>query len=172
MITSFSKKTPEIQGLILLDCWEPQVREHFFKDKYYINLIDNIGDNYFKCIVNSASRLKIELNDVVMANTLKICDYRDNHPIIRNLLENSGDEKSSTLISRYVFNQNSINIATTSDFVWFCTKYLENSVQNWLVAGHTWQLCTHDHSLGLRVLSRLTKNHPLNFYATDRKSVV
>ena len=167
MITEHSTKKPAIHGLLLLDCWEPQVREHFFKDKFYINLIENLQVDKFRCIVNSASRLKIELNDVVMANTLKVCDYRDNHPIIHNLLENSGDEKSSTLLSRYVFNQSTVNVINFEDFVWLCTNYLANKIQHWLVAGHTWQMCTHDHALGLRVLSGLTKQYPLNFYATD-----
>ena len=110
MITEFSNKKPNITGLILLDCWEPQVCEHFFKDKYYINLIENLMLIDFQYVINSAARLKIDLNDTVMANTFKVCNYRDDHPIIRNLLENSGDEKSSTLMSRYVFNHTTVNI--------------------------------------------------------------
>jgi hypothetical protein len=104
-----------------------------------------------------------------MVATMKICNYDDTHPVIVNLLKSAGNEKTSSLLLKYLFSQNdhTINIVTQSDFVWFCTRYLKNSVQNWLVAGHTWQMCTHDHALGLRVLSRLTKNHPLNFYATD-----
>jgi hypothetical protein len=39
---------------------------------------------------------------------------------------------------------------------------------NWLVVGHTWQMCTHEHALGLQSLTSITKRHPvLNFYATD-----
>jgi hypothetical protein len=61
----------------------------------------------------------------------------------------------------------SVNILNAEDFVWFCTEHLSNRVQNWLVAGHTWQMCTHDHGLGLRALAGVTKKYPLNFYATD-----
>jgi len=167
MITKFSQKKPAIHGLLLLDCWEPQVREHLFKDKFYINLIENLEVNKFRHIVNSASRLKIELNDVVMANTLKVCNYCDDHPIIRNLLQSSGGEKSSTLLSRYVFDQNTVNIVKIEDFVWLCTNYLANKIQHWLVVGHTWQMCTHDHELGLRKLAALPASYNLNFYATD-----
>jgi hypothetical protein len=169
MITEHSAETPDIQGLILLDCWEPQAHEHFFKDKFYINLIENLRFNnfQFRYVINSASRLKIELNDVVMANTLKVCNYRDDHPIICNLLENSGDEKSSTLMSRYLFDAHTVNIINEYDFSWFCTEYLSNEIKNWLVVGQTWQMCTHSHALGFHALTRLSKQHHLNFYATD-----
>jgi hypothetical protein len=167
MITGYSTKKPAIHGLLMLDCWEPQVREHLFKDKFYINFIENLEVDKFQCVVNSASRLKIELNDAVMANTLKICNYRDDHPIIHNLLKNSGDEKSSTLISRYVVSQGTVNIVTLEDFVWLCTNYLDNKIQHWLVVGHTWQMCTHSHALGLTKLAGLSASHNLNFYATD-----
>jgi hypothetical protein len=93
MITEHSTKKPEIHGLLLLDCWEPQVHEHFFKDKYYVNLIENLKNENFTWVVNSASRLKIDLNDIAMAKTFKVCKYQDDHPIIKNLLQCSGDEK-------------------------------------------------------------------------------
>jgi hypothetical protein len=98
---------------------------------------------------------------------LKVCDYRDDHPLVRNLLQNSGNEKTSTLISRYVFNQNTVNIITLEDFVWLCTNYLTNKIQHWLVVGHTWQMCTHSHALGLPKLGKLSSQHNLNFYVTN-----
>jgi hypothetical protein len=138
-----------------------------FKDKFYINFIEKIKSIQFTWIINSASRLHINLNDICMANTIKLCQYQDDHPIIKNLIQHAGTEKPSTLISRYLFNTHTINIVNDDDFVWFCTKYLENQMTNWLVMGHTWQMCTHTHALGLQALSRITKRHPLNFYATD-----
>lgn len=102
-----------------------------------------------------------------MANTLKVCNYNDNHPIIRNLLENSDNEKTSTLISKYVFDQHTVNIINDYDFVWFCTEYLSYQIQHWLVVGHTWQMCTHSHVLGLPRLAELSAIYNLNFYATD-----
>ena len=169
MITKSTRKHPILQGLLLLDCWEPQVHDHFYKDKYYINLIEKLKNKNFEYIVNSAGRLPIDLNDTAMATTIKVCDYDHNHPIMRNLFENSGNEKTSTLLSKYLLNRiPTINILNAEDFVWFCTKYLPiERVQNWLVAGHTWQMCTHDAELGLHTLARLTKTYPLNFYATD-----
>ena len=169
MITKSTGKHPILQGLLLLDCWEPQVHDHFFKDKYYINLIEKLKNKNFEYIVNSAGRLPIDLNDTAMATTIKVCDYDHNHPIMRNLFENSGNEKTSTLLSKYLLNRiPTINILNAEDFVWFCTKHLPiDRVQNWLVAGHTWQMCTHDAELGLHTLARLIKTCPLNFYATD-----
>jgi hypothetical protein len=168
MITEHSTKKPDIQGLILLDCWEPQVHAHFFKDKYYVNLIEKLKNKNFMCVVNNATGLQIDLNDTAMSNTFKVCKYQDDHPIIRNLLRESGNEKTSTLITRYILNcKNSMHIMTMEDFVWFCSDYMAGSIQHWLVAGHTWQLCTHESGLGLHTLARLTKTYPLNFYATD-----
>lgn len=168
MITKFSKDIPEIQGLILLDCWEPQVFSHFFKDKFYINLIEKISHKKFQYIVNSASRLQIDLSDPSIANTIQVCEYRDDHPIMRNLLKYSGDEKTSVLITRYLLTHSpTIAISNTADFVWFCKHYLSNKIKNWLVAGLTWQMCTHSHGLGLPTLANVAKNHDLNFYATD-----
>ena len=163
------KKHPILQGLILLDCGEPQVHDQFFMDKYYINLIEKLKNKNFEYIVNNSYGLQIDLNDTVIATTIKVCDYDHNHPIMRNLFENAGNEKTSTLLSKYLLNRiPTINILNAEDFVWFCTKYLPiERVQNWLVAGHTWQLCTHDAGLGLNTLARLTKTYPLNFYATD-----
>lgn len=174
MITAHNKQLPNIQGLILLDCWEPQVSDHFFKDKFYINLIENVRKNHgrFEYIINSVGQLSVDLSDPVMSNTMKVCGYNDNHPIMLSFLQQPGSEKTSTLISRYLLNteSSSINILNAKDFVWFCTEYLssqKNYVQDWLVAGQTWQMCTHDHGLGLNILTEVTKKYPLNFYATD-----
>lgn len=170
MITEFSKDVPEMQGLILLDCWEPQVYEHFFKDKFYINLIEKIKNKNFQYIVNSLTQLKVDLSDPTMANTMKLCQYRDDHPLIRNLLQQSGTEKTSVLITRYLISRTqAVNISNAVDFTWFCTNHLVSKVpiQNWLVVGHTWQMCTHSHGLGLPELARVAKNYNLNFYATD-----
>jgi len=169
MITKSTRKHPKLQGLLLLDCWEPQVHDHFYKEKFYINLIEKLKNKNFEYIVNSAGGLPIDLNDTAMATTIKVCDYDNNHPIMRNLFENSGNEKISTLLSKYLLSRiPTINILNDEDFVWFCTKYLPaDHVQNWLVAGHTWQMCTHEAGLGLHTLARLTKTYPLNFYATD-----
>ena len=168
MITEHSTKKPVIHGLLLLDCWEPQVYEHFFKDKYYVNLIENLKNEKFTWVVNSASRLKIDLNDIAMAKTFKVCKYQDDHPIIKNLLQYSGDEKTSTLITRYILSyKQSMHIMSVEDFVWFCSEYMSGHTQNWLVAGLTWQMCTHTHALGLPRLAYLSKQYSLNFYATD-----
>ena len=168
MITEFSNKIPDIKGLILLDCWEPQVHDHFFKDKFYINLIEKLENRNFEYLVNSVTRLKVDLSDPTMANTMRVCDYRDDHPLVHNLLRESGTEKTSVLITRYLIGRTqSINILNGVDFTWFCKNYLSNKIQNWLVVGHTWQMCTHSHGLGLPIMAQISKNHGLNFYATD-----
>jgi len=169
MITEHSTKRPNIRGLILLDCWEPEVRDHFYKDKYYVNLIQKLKDKNFEYIVHSAHGLQIDLNDTAMSNTFKVCDYSDNHSIMRSLLEHAGDNRTSNLLEKYLLKQNgaAINIINIHDFVWFSKDYLLNRIKNWLVVGHTWQMCTHSHALGLSSLANLIEIYDLNFYATD-----
>jgi hypothetical protein len=144
------------------------VYEHLFKDKFYINLIEKIANKNFKYIVNSVTKLQIDLSDPIMANTMKVCQYRDDHPVMRNLLQQAGNEKTSNLLMKYLISQaTAINISNEADFVWFAEDYLSNQIQNWLVVGHTWQMCTHSHSLGLPILAQIAKTYGLNFYATD-----
>ena len=58
----------------------------------------------------------------------------------------------------------SIFLITHEDFVYHTNVHLKGQYKNWLVVGQTWQMCTHDHALGLNHLSRLPG---MSFYATD-----
>ena len=71
MITAQSSTIPDIHGLILLDCLEPPVSKLFI-EVFYVNLIDQLQKYNFKCIVNSPSNCRFDINDPSLANTLEL----------------------------------------------------------------------------------------------------
>ena len=184
MITSQSSLVPEIHGLILLDCWEPPAHK-FFTEIFYVNLIDRLKKYHFKCVVNSPSNSQFDQDDVSLANTLQIYgrprlsvdgsvaldtddDFR-RYRVITNIFKSFTDtavtEATSALIKKYFLKtESSIFLANHADFVYHTTVHLKGQYKNWLVVGQLWQMCTHEHSLGLKYLSQLPG---MSFYATD-----
>ena len=74
-------------------------------------------------------------------------------------------ETTSTLIKKYLLKtDSSIFLTNYEDLFYHATVYSEVLCTNWLVVGQTWQMCTHDHALGLNHLARLPG---MSFYATD-----
>lgn len=76
-------------------------------------------------------------------------------------------ETTSVLIKKYLLNPNSnicIFLTNYEDLFYHTIRHLAGVCKNWLVVGQTWQMCTHDHALGLKHLIRLPG---MSFYATD-----
>jgi hypothetical protein len=76
-------------------------------------------------------------------------------------------EIGSRLIKKYLLKPNASRcmfLTTHEDFVYHATVHLKGQYKNWLVVGQSWQMCTHDHWLGLKCLSQLPG---MSFYATD-----
>ena len=76
-------------------------------------------------------------------------------------------ETTSALIKKYLLNPNSnicIFLTNYEDLFYHIIRHLAGVCKNWLVVGQTWQMCTHDHALGLNHLARLPG---MSFYATD-----
>lgn len=184
MITAHSSCIPEIHGLILLDCWKPPVHK-FFTEKFYVNLIEQLQKYNFKCIVNSPSNTRFNQDDTSLVNTLKIYsqprrntnglllsetnDDLRRYRIITNIFKSFTDtavtETTSTLIKKYLLdNDASVFLTTYEDLFYHATVWLEGACKNWVVVGQTWQMCTHDHALGLNHLIQVPG---LSFYATD-----
>jgi len=184
MITSQSLTVPEIHGLILLDCWEPPAHK-FFTEIFYVNLIDRLKKYHFKCVVNSPSNTRFDQDDPSLANALQIYGqprlgvdglalldtdadfrrYRVMTSIFKSFTNNAVTEATSALIKKYLLKTNpSIFLITHEDFVYHTNVHLKGQYKNWLVVGQSWQMCTHEHSLGLKYLSQLPG---MSFYATD-----
>jgi Fe-Mn family superoxide dismutase len=150
-----------------------------------VNLIDRLKKYHFKCIVNSPSNTRFNQDDPSLVNTLKIYSQPRRHADGSILLDTSDDlrryrvvtnifksftdtavtETTSTLIKKYLLKPaSSIFLTAYEDFYYHATVHLEGQYNNWLVVGQSWQMCTHEHALGLKHLSRLPG---LSFYATD-----
>jgi hypothetical protein len=186
MIVGQSTMVPEIHGLILLDCWEPPDCK-FFTEKFYVNLIDRLQEYDFKCVVNSASNNKLDIQDPSLLNTLKIYSTpsigSDNLPMPENPIDNRrykvvtnvlqffvGDEVTSALIKRYLLAPfPSVFLMNPEDLVYHASIHLQHTCKNWLVVGQSWQMCTHHHALRLPILAQLAHryNIDMSFYATD-----
>jgi hypothetical protein len=150
-----------------------------------VNLIDQLKKYRFKCVVNSPSNSQFDQDDPSLANTLQIygcprldadgsalldtdADFR-RYRVITNIFKsftnNAVTEATSALIKKYLLKTNpSIFLANHDDFVYHATVHLKGQYKNWLVVGQSWQMCTHEHSLGLKYLSQLSG---MSFYATD-----
>jgi hypothetical protein len=150
-----------------------------------VNLIDRLKKYHFKCVVNSPSNTRFDQDDPSLANTLQtygcprldadglaLLDtdadfrrYRVMTSIFKSFTNNAVTEATSALIKKYLLKTNpSIFLITHEDFVYHNTVHLKGQYKNWLVVGQSWQMCTHEHSLGLKYLSQLPG---MSFYATD-----
>ena len=182
MIVSKTNTVPTVDGLILLDCWEPAGGQ-FFKDYFYANLIHQLQEYNFKCIVNSLTHNQFDWNDRSLRNTFqRYCwtyndDLRNSSTetpteadfwIALNILKSSGQhEQTSCLVQRYLLdNEQSIFLNNDVDFLHH-TSLLPEPCRHWIVAGHSWQMCTHNHGLGLERLANISYFTGMNFYAAE-----
>jgi hypothetical protein len=178
MIVSSSRDIPTIDGLILIDCWEPQVESKKFLQQFYINLLNQLSKFKFCSIVNASTSCRLDINDPSQHNTIQqyawqnryniSCRTAEDNNIIANLVSfSSTDEQTSVILNRSLLDNNhSFSIFTIDDFRYHCQHHLNNQFKNWLVVGQTWQMCTHENSIGLRSLRRLIYEN-FNFYTID-----
>lgn len=174
--------TPTIDGLLLIDCWEPM--EHETKKKiFFYQLADHVRSIQpgLRQIVNASRRLRFDYDNRSILNTIRhYCwDYqfdRDdpNTPNYYNtwILFNAMTEFSgvyfspSPLKSGVLDSDHSQYIVTLEDFLshWGGIRS-EDRARNWLVVGQSWRLCVHHNSLGLNRLSRVVSgDYGMDFF--------
>jgi hypothetical protein len=180
MILSNTDQVPQIDGLILIDCWEPEkIDEKKYLNLFYANLVTQLKKFEFKCVVNASLHCKIDGNDFSQLNVLnKYCwDFNNNDPryiltdqeqkaIFNILKQNNLSRQVSTIINFCLLNNNvSAYITDIENFKYHNKKHLNNTCKNWLVVGQTWPMCTHNNEISLTTL----KNIPdMNFYTLDQ----
>jgi hypothetical protein len=130
----------KINGLILIDCWEPDSNMALTKankkrnkstNKFFINLADNLKKFNFEIIINAATH-NLSTSAVVL-NCLPA------HKIT--------------------------NITTQREFFELKKHKAWEKINHWLVAGTTWQICVHLNDMGLCSFTTMMRQHPeLNFY--------
>jgi hypothetical protein len=188
MITTSTDQIPNLQGLILIDCWEPSQQKQPYINQFYQNIINNTSHYNFVCVVNSGLNILLDLKDESFANlfghhcnnkisSLPPLAQQRHHQVIANSCrwagqtwneENPKNNSSSQLLHDHFFtNDRGIYLLDPLDIVFHNQIILGGRVQNWLIAGRTWQMCVHYNKLGLNNLAALSARYNINFYATD-----
>jgi len=184
MIVSQSSTVPKIVGVLLLDCWESPIQK-LYTDRFYLDLIEHVQTLDVRYIVNAPSNNRIDLDDKSFQNTIEryslptridnVCLLDTQQDFARYKIAShvmaslTGDNCTSHLIKRYLLAQiDCVFLAHVPDLLHHANLLPYDGVQNWLVAGQSWQMCTHDHSLGLTRLRHVDTACNLQFYATDQ----
>ena len=188
MITQSTDQVPELQGLILIDCWEPTIQKSEHVNQFYQNIIDRTHQHNFVCVVNSANNVLIDMADLSMANLFHFhCNnqilslpehlqQRHNQVVANSSRwahqirhpERSSHSTTSQLLHDHFFNdRRGVYLMRPLDIMFHNQIVLGGQVQNWLVAGKSWQFCMHKNDVGVDNLSEIAARFNVNFYATD-----
>jgi hypothetical protein len=131
----------QINGLILIDCWEPDEyyppsklskRQGKAKQIFYKNLVENLKSFNFAGIIDAGT-----------------------HQI-----------KTAVQVQDYLSTQSNVFVlAKQLDFFKLRKHKPWKNIHHWLVVGTTWQVCVHLNNMGLCSFSTMIRQHPkLNFY--------
>jgi len=189
MITNLAqfKPVPAILGIILIDCWEfDKIITRDATNKFYHNLARTIQqrkDTYdLKCQINHAPDTFWDIDEVSVTNTLKKYIWQESSQplehleLIKNLLchleldapTTKRRKIDPTIKAAFLHNGNAFCLANEKDFVYHWTHTLKRQINDWLIAGQSWSLCTHSAALGIPACLKLASEHKeLKFYATD-----
>jgi hypothetical protein len=177
MIVSTSNNIPTIDGLILIDCWEPTVDVKKYLHRFYIKLLDVLSPFNFSSIVNASTGCQLDSTVPTQANVMEIYNWRyknstiqttkQDNQVIVNLIKHAGNNQTSSILNKCLLdNAHSFMINEVSDFEYHCHKHLNDCCKNWLVVGQTWQMCTHQNAMSLKSLQNLNHKN-FNFYTID-----
>jgi hypothetical protein len=169
MIVKYAHETvPVIDGLIMIDCWQPSVDQRKNYNNFYIPLLSKLMHFDFKCIVNAGYGVSLNTEDPSIRNTLQTYHYNIN--ILQNLIRHCGDcggiNKTSGILQETLLENNtSMMLLEFEDFIHHWQTAFDCKVNNWLVVGQTWKICIHNRPIGLDTMYRNSQYPQLNFYA-------
>ena len=138
-----------------------------FNSEYYswIDTLPTKLKNFqFDSIINAAYHTKIDYNDPSIYNTLVAYNWQQyDEQIMLQLIKTCNNYTVSDTMKTQVFGASTFALYSIESFVKHVAKLVPH-IQNWLVIGAEWQLCTHYRDLGLQNLSKLPQ---FNFYGAD-----
>lgn len=148
----------DINGLICIDCWEIDSLK-----PYYQNLENNINFSRFDSIIVANYELALDsLNDISQYNTLEEYSWTNyNSEILLSMISEARERKTSQILQKH-FKKHAFVILTINGLV----HHIENVVphiNNWLIIGGTWGMCTNTRPINFTKLAAL----PYNFYITN-----
>jgi hypothetical protein len=173
MIVKLDQPIPIIDGLIIIDCWQPVGYQREDYNNFYIPLLSTLIKLDFKCIVNAAYNVTLSTEDPSIRNAFQTYYWPEsqhqNFNIIQNLVKHcAGSNRTSTLFQETLLgNTQSIMLLEFDDFIYHWQNTLDCKINNWLVVGQAWKNCVHDRSMGLETMYRNIEHQDLNFYAID-----
>ena len=174
MIVKYTNKTrPVIDGLIMIDCWNPSRDQKKEYNNFYIPLLAKLIEFDFKCIVNASYNVTLNTKDPSIRNAFRTYYWPEsqnqNTNIVQNLIKYcAGSNCTSPLFQETLLdNANSIMLLEFDDFVSHWQHSLDCKVNHWLVVGQTWKNCVHRRPVGLDNMYRNNTHRDLNFYAID-----
>lgn len=172
-----SNNAPTINGLILIDCWEPTVESKKYLHSFYIKLLSILSQFSLLSIVNASTGCQLSGSDISQRNVMETYNWRFRNSatqktvqddcITMNLISYAGNNQTSSILNKSLLdNKHSFMINEVDDFEYHCHKHLNDSCKNWLVVGQSWQMCTHENSMSLTSLRPLAQKG-FNFYTID-----
>lgn len=174
MIVKYTKEIqPVIDGLIMIDCWQPSRDQQKNYNNFYVSLLSKLIHFDFKCIVNAAYNVDLTTQDISIRNTLQTYYWQEskiqNVNIVQNLVKHcGGSNKTSVLFEETLMRTApSIMLLEFDDFVHHWQTVLDCQINNWLVVGQAWKNCVHRRQIGLENMYRNNTHRDLNFYAID-----
>jgi hypothetical protein len=172
MIVKYTNETvPVIDGLIMIDCWNPRCDQKKDYKNFYVPLLSKLINFDLKCIVNAAYNVTLNTNDLSIRNAFQTYYWpqsqSQNTNIVQNLIRHcAGSNRTIPLFEETLLdNADSIMLLEFDDFVYHWQNALDCRVNNWLVVGQTWKICVHSRPIGLDTMYRNNAYRNLNFYA-------
>jgi hypothetical protein len=174
MIVKYTNETrPVIDGLIMIDCWNPSDQQRLEYNNFYVPLLSQLIKFDFKCIVNAAYNVDLSTQDISIRNTLQTYYWPEskiqNPNIVQNLVKHCGASNKTSLLfeEALMHHAPSVMLLEFDDFVHHWQTVLDCKVDNWLVVGQAWKNCVHARPIGLDNMYRMNPHKDLNFYAID-----
>ena len=163
-----------ITGWLLIDVWqEPPGEKANTVDQWVDTIVQNRKFFTRECVVNTSHGCSIDTfgnPDPFVQNTLALYCYNEptaDHDLIFRMMRasNSGYQNHEKICTHLSHVPSAVSLYDLPDFVKHCEVTLDGRVRNWLVAGQSWQMCTHDRGIGFKRLRSLV-SQGYNFYIT------
>jgi hypothetical protein len=174
---------PEFDGVVMIDCWQPQDHE---TDKliFFYKLADYIGFHQSQCkqIVNASMQCRIDYNDPTMINTLQsyswnsiydsniknTLNYHNTNILLNSVEQFSGEYQLFQGLRSQLKKQNNCHyIVNFDDFLIHWHRSGSNRAKNWLVVGQSWKNCVHNNDIGLVSFAKILDYYRMNFFVRE-----
>ncbi len=185
MIVEYTSDTPpEFDGIVMIDCWQPQEHETS-KQIFFYRLSEYISQHadQYRQIINASMQCRFDYEDRSIINTLQT--YCWDYVFDKNCSNTPNYYNTWILFNTFEQFRNSYQLfagirkrlrqldtcyylVTIEDFLshWHARGPMRS--QNWLVVGQSWQNCVHNNSLGLKQMAEVSKFHHMNFYVMEK----